>query len=363
MAEGAGLKAIYLSGWQVAADGEPRGGRLSRPEPLSGEQRPGDGAAAEQRAPARRPDRMGRGQARRVDYLLPIVADAEAGFGGPLNAFELMKGDDRGGRGGRPLRGPARRRRRSAATSAARCSCRPASSSARCSAARLAADVLGVPTRAGRAHRRLTRATLLTSDADERDARVPHRRAHARGLLPRPRRASRPAIARGLAYAPYADLVWMRDVDAGPRRGARVRRGDPRRVPGQAARLQLLAVVQLAAAPRRRRRSRASSASSARWATSSSSSRSRASTRSTSRCSSSRAATRPRGCPPTSELQEREFALEARGYTATRHQREVGAGWFDEIAQAVSGGAQLDARAQGLDRGGAVPTATASSAH
>ena len=58
------------------------------------------------------------------------------------------------------------------------------------------------------------------------------------------------------------------------------------------------------------------------------------------------------------ELQEREFALEDDGYTATRHQREVGAGWFDEVAQAVSGGHVVDARVAWVDGGGAVPTAT-----
>ncbi len=87
----AGLKAIYLSGWQVAADANLGRADLPRPEPLPGQLGAGRGAPHQQRAAARRPDHLGRGRRRRIDWLAPIVADAEAGFGGVLNAFELMK--------------------------------------------------------------------------------------------------------------------------------------------------------------------------------------------------------------------------------------------------------------------------------
>ena len=204
-------------------------------------------------------------------------------------------------------------------------------------AARLAADMLGVPTLLV-ARTDADAATLITSDADERDAEFLTGERTPEGFY-RVRAGVEAAIARGLAYAPYADLRLDGDLarPTSARRASSPRRSTP----------SSRASCSPTTARRRStgggtsttRRSSASSASSARWATSSSSSRSRASTRSTSRCSSSPAATPPRGCPPTCALQEREFALEDAGYTATKHQREVGAGWFDEIAQAVSGGA------------------------
>ena len=87
----AGLQAIYLSGWQVAADANLAGADVPRPEPLSGQPRAGRRAPHQQRAAARRPDRDAEGTSTRPHWLVPIVADAEAGFGGPLNAYELMK--------------------------------------------------------------------------------------------------------------------------------------------------------------------------------------------------------------------------------------------------------------------------------
>ena len=123
-------------------------------------------------------------------------------------------------------------------------------------AARLAADVLDVPTVLVARTDALS-ASLLTSDIDPVDARVRHRRADARGLLPRPgrARAGDRAVARLCAVRRPA---LVRDLDARHRRGPRVRGGDPRRVPRQAARLQLLAVVQLEARSSMTTRSRAS---------------------------------------------------------------------------------------------------------
>ena len=144
-------------------------------------------------------------------------------------------------------------------------------------AARLAADVCGVPTVL------IARTDALSAEAaDER--RGPGRRAFLTGeRTPEGffRDRSRPRVGdrARLALAPYADLVWFETATPDLERGARVRRGGPRGVPGQAARVQLLAVVQLAEAPRRRDRSPASSASWRRWATGSSSSRWPASTR------------------------------------------------------------------------------------
>ena len=111
-----------------------------------------------------------------------------------------------------------------------------------------------------------------------------------------------------------------------------------KKYPGQDARLQLLAVLQLEAQPRRRHHRASSSASSARWATSSSSSRSPASTRSTTRCSSSRYGYARDDMTAFVELQQKEFAAAEQGFTAVKHQREVGTGYFDQITQVVTGG-------------------------
>ena len=192
-------------------------------------------------------------------WLAPIVADAEAGFGGPLNAFELMKAMIEAGAAGvhfedqlvvgEEVRPPRRQGARPD---------EPVRPHARRRAAR--------GRRARRADRRSSRAptrsraTLLTSDVDERDREFLDRRAHAGGLLPRHAPASRRAIARGARVR----AVRRRRSGARRRRPTSTRRAQfaeaiHARVPRQAARVQLLALVQLAQAPRRRRRSRRSS--------------------------------------------------------------------------------------------------------
>ena len=170
-------------------------------------------------------------------------------------------------------------------------------------------------------------ATLLTSDIDPARPPVPDRRAHQRGLLRRPRRARGGDRARRSPTRPYADLLWFETSTPDLDEARELRRGDPRAVPGQAARLQLLAVVQLEAQPRRRARS-------PRSRTSSAAARLPLPVRHARRLPRAqrvdvRARARLRratGMTAYVELQEREFALEEHGYTATRHQREVGAG-------------------------------------
>ena len=174
-------------------------------------------------------------------------------------------------------------------------------------AARLAADVMDVPTLLV-ARTDADSAKLLTSDVDERDRAFLTGERTAGGLLPRCKGGLECAIARGLAYAPYADLLWCETSHAGPGRGAEVRRGHPREVPGQAAGLQLLARRSTGRRTWTTRPSPSSSASWGRWATSSSSSRWPASTPSTTPCSSWPAATGTRGMAAYSELQQAEFA-------------------------------------------------------
>src|SRR6187551_2171466 len=196
----AGLKAIYLSGWQVAADAN-----------LAGDTYPDQSLYPANSAPALvrrinsallRADQIDSAEGRNGTYwLAPIVADAEAGFGGPLNAFELMKAFIEAGAAGVHFEDQL--------SSEKKCGhlggkvLVPISQHIRTlNAARLAADVAGVPTLLV-ARTDALAATLLTSDADERDAPFLTGERSPEGFF-YVRAGIEAAIARGLAYAPYA---------------------------------------------------------------------------------------------------------------------------------------------------------------
>ena len=288
----AGLKAIYLSGWQVAGDanlaGEMYPDQSLYPGGLACPQSSG-GSTTRCCAPTR--SAMPRATTR-CDWLQPIVADAEAGFGGVLNAFELMKAMIDAGAAGVHFEDQL--------SSAKKCGHMggkvlvPTQEAInKLVAARLAADVCGVPTVLV-ARTDAESATLLTSDVDERDhAFIASKERTAEGFFPV--NAGIPqAIARGLAYAPYRGPHLVRDGHARPARGAG---NSPRAsIASTRASCSLTTARRPSTGGRSSttRRSPSSSANSAPWATSSSSSRWRVSTRSTSRCSSWRAATRMR---------------------------------------------------------------------
>ena len=223
-----------------------------------------------------------RPESRSTDYLVPIVADAEAGFGGPLNAFELMKSMIAAGAAGVHWEDQL--------ASEKKCGhlggkvLVPTAQHVRTlNAARLAADICGVPTLVI-ARTDALAADLLTSDVDPIDAAVPHRRAHRGGLLPSAQRHRAGAgPGQGLRAVRRPDLG--RDRHPGPRPGPRVRHRAAPRIPRKDVGLQLLSVVQLEGRARPTTRSRRSRTSSATWDTSSSSSPWPASTRSTTRCS------------------------------------------------------------------------------
>src|SRR5689334_7593292 len=200
----AGLKAIYLSGWQVAADAN-----------LAGQMYPDQSLYPANSVPnvvrainnaLMRADQVHHAEGRNgMHWFAPIVADAEAGFGGPLNAFELMKAMIEAGAGGVHFEDQL--------ASAKKCGhlggkvLVPAQEFVqKLTAARLAADICGVPT-VLTARTDANSAKLITSDADPRDrafitgTRTPDGFLQFRGGL-------EAAIARGLAYAPYADLIW-----------------------------------------------------------------------------------------------------------------------------------------------------------
>ena len=283
----AGLEAIYLSGWQVAADANLAGGTY--PDQSLYPANSGPALARRISSALLRADQIAHAEGDDETYwLAPIVADAEAGFGGPLNAFEIMKAYIEAGAAAVHFEDQL--------SSEKKCGhlggkvLIPTSQFVRTLvAARLAADVLDVPTLIVARTDALS-ASLLTSDVDEADRELCTGERTRRGVLPRPGRHRGGDRPRARVRAVRRPRL-VRDLDAGHRRGRTVRGRDPRALPGQAPRLQLLAVVQLARPPVRRPDRRRSSATWRRWATGSSSSPWPASTRSTCRCSSSRAAT------------------------------------------------------------------------
>ncbi len=202
----AGLEAIYLSGWQVAADAN-----------LAGQTYPDQSLYPANSVPSvvrrinnalLRADQIAhcQGTDEPIDWLVPIVADAEAGFGGPLNAFELMKGMIAAGAAGVHWEDQL--------ASEKKCGhlggkvLVPTGQHVRTlNAARLAADIAGVPS-VIIARTDSLAATLLTSDIDERDAPFTTGERTAEGYY-RMRNGMDSVIARGLAYAPYSDLIWV----------------------------------------------------------------------------------------------------------------------------------------------------------
>jgi isocitrate lyase len=329
----AGLKAIYLSGWQVAADAN-----------VSGQTYPDQSLYPSNSAPTlvrrlnsalQRADQIGWAEGDgSIDWFVPIVADAEAGFGGPLHAFELMKSMIEAGAAGVHFEDQL--------ASEKKCGhlggkvLVPTSQFVRTLVgARLASDVLGVPTVLVSRTDALS-ATLLTSDADPADAEFLTGERTPEGFY-RVRDGLEPAIARSLAYAPYADVIWFEtstpDLEEARRFAEAIHERHPRK---------LLAYN---CSPSFNWRKHLADSQIATFQQELGSMGYRfqfvtlagfhALNESMFELARGYAAG---GMPAYVELQEREFALEEHGYTATRHQREVGAGYFDGVLEAVTGG-------------------------
>jgi isocitrate/methylisocitrate lyase len=329
----AGLKAIYVSGWQVAADAN-----------LAGETYPDQSLYPATSVPAlvrrinnalRRADQIewaeGNGDG---NWLAPIVADAEAGFGGPLNAFELMKSLVEAGAAGVHFEDQL--------ASEKKCGhlggkvLVPTAQFVRTlAAARLAADVCGVPTIL-LARTDALSATLLTSDVDERDHEFIADERTPEGYF-RVEGGHASAIARGLAYAPYADLIWCEtstpDLDEARDFADAIHERFPDKLlayncsPSFNWRLHL-ADDEIAGF----QRELGAMGYKFQFVTLAGFHALNASMFDLARGYGEE------GMSAYVRLQEREFELEDEGYTATRHQREVGAGYFDLVAQAVAGG-------------------------
>jgi isocitrate lyase len=329
----AGLKSIYLSGWQVAADAN-----------LAGHTYPDQSLYPATSAPALvrrlnnallRADQIEHGEGRNGTYwLAPIVADGEAGFGGPLNAFELTKAMIEAGAAGVHFEDQL--------ASEKKCGhlggkvLVPTSQFIRTlAAARLAADVLDVPTLVVARTDALS-ATLLTSDIDEADAEFVTGERTPEGFF-RIRAGLESAIARSLAYAPYADLIWFETSTPDLGEAREFAQAVHERFPEK--------LFAYNCSPSFNWRKHLDDREIASFRETLAELGYRYQFVTLAGFHSLNAGMfelargyAERGMPAYVELQELEFALEQHGYTATRHQREVGAGYFDRVLEAVSGG-------------------------
>jgi isocitrate lyase len=329
----AGLKAIYVSGWQVAADAN-----------LSGQTYPDQSLYPANSGPALvkrlnnallRADQIDNAEGRNGTYwLAPILADAEAGFGGPLNAFELMKAYIEAGAAAVHFEDQL--------SSEKKCGhlggkvLVPTSQFVRTLvAARLAADVCGVPTLVVARTDALS-ATLLTSDVDEVDREFTTGERTPEGFF-RVTPGIEAPIARSLAYAPYADVLWFETATPDMDEARRFAEAIHERFPGK-----LLAYNCSPSFNWRKHLSDAEIESFQRelgqlgyayqFITLAGFHSLNAAMFELAKGYAAE------GMPAYVRVQEREFELEDEGYTATRHQREVGAGYFDAVMEAVSGG-------------------------
>ncbi len=330
----AGLSAIYVSGWQVAADAN-----------LSGHTYPDQSLYPVNSVPnlvrrinnaLQRADQIAWANGDTgTTWMAPIVADAEAGFGGPLNAFELMKALIEAGAAGVHFEDQL--------ASEKKCGhlggkvLVPTSHFIRTlSAARLAADVLGVPTVLV-ARTDADAATLITSDVDETDRPFITGERTAEGYF-RVRGGIEAAVARASAYAPFADVVWCETSTPDLADARTFAEAVHDRFPGK--------VLAYNCSPSFNWRAHLDDEEIARFQRELGAMGYRFQFVTLAGFHALNASMfelargyADEGMSAYASLQEREFELEASGYTATRHQAEVGTGYFDRVSQIVSQGA------------------------
>jgi isocitrate lyase len=330
----AGLHAIYLSGWQVAADGNLAG--HTYPDQSLYPVTSGPALVRRLNNALLRADQIDAAEGKNGTYwLAPIVADAEAGFGGPLNAFELMKAMIEAGAAGVHFEDQL--------SSEKKCGhlggkvLVPTGQFIRTlAAARLAADVLDVPTIVVARTDALS-AKLITSDVDERDREFLTGERTPEGFF-RVRDGVAAAIARGLAYAPYADLLWFETSTPDLAEAAAFADAVHTRYPGK------LLAYNCSPSFNWRRHLDDSRIASFQQELAEMGYRFQFVTLAGFHavCASMFELARgyaQEGMSAYVRLQEREFELEEHGYTATKHQREVGAGYFDAVLETISEGA------------------------
>ena len=329
----AGLKAIYLSGWQVAADAN-----------LSGQMYPDQSLYPVNSVPnvvkkinqaLQRADQIHYSEGNeKIDWFAPIVADAEAGFGGQLNVFELMKSMIESGASAVHFEDQL--------SSEKKCGhlggkvLLPTQNAVRnLVAARFAADVMGTPT-VIMARTDANAADMITSDVDEYDHEFITGERTTEGFY-KTRSGLDQAISRGLAYAPYADLIWCETSEPNLEEAQRFAEAIHEKFPNK-----LLAYNCSPSFNWKKKLSDEEIASFQKelgkmgykfqFVTLAGFHALNHSMFDLAR------KYKDNGMAAYSELQQAEFSSEPFGYSATRHQREVGTGYFDEVAQVISGG-------------------------
>lgn len=329
----AGLKAIYLSGWQVAADAN-----------LAGQMYPDQSLYPSNSVPhvvrrinqaLQRADQIHHAEGKDDTYwFAPIVADAEAGFGGPLNVFELMKAMIEAGAAGVHFEDQLSSEKK-CGHMGGKVLVPTQSAIKHLVSARLASDVMGVPTIIV-ARTDANGAHLITSDIDPADHKFLTTERTPEGFY-KMHGGLKAAIARGLSYAPYCDLIWCETSEPDLKEAQRFADEIHEQYPGK-----MLAY---------------NCSPSFNW-------RKKLDTETITTFQGELARMgykfqfitlagfhalnysmfnlalgyREHGMAAYADLQEAEFALETSGYTATKHQREVGTGYFDEVAQVVASG-------------------------
>ncbi len=330
----AGLKAIYLSGWQVAADAN-----------VAGQMYPDQSLYPANSVPQvvkrinqalQRADQIDHAEGREdgFDWFAPIVADAEAGFGGPLNVFELVKGMIEAGASGVHLEDQL--------ASEKKCGhlggkvLLPTQNAIRnLIAARLACDVMGVDTILI-ARTDADAADMVTSDIDPRDAEFLTGERTPEGFY-RTKAGIKQAIARGLAYAPYADLIWCETSHPSLEEAREFAEAIHEKFPGK--------MLAYNCSPSFNWKAKLSDKEIAEYQRELGKLGYKFQFITLAGFHSLNYSMfelahdyKDNGMAAYSKLQQAEFAAESKGYTATRHQREVGTGYFDEVAQTISGG-------------------------
>ncbi len=338
----AGLKAIYLSGWQVAADAN-----------LAGQMYPDQSLYPANSVPAvvkrinqalQRADQIDRAEGKsEIDWFVPIVADAEAGFGGPLNVFELIKAMIEAGAAGVHLEDQLASEKK-CGHMGGKVLVPTRTAIAHLTAGRLAADVSNVPTLII-ARTDANAAALLTSDVDERDHEFLAGERTAEGFF-RVKAGLEQAIARGLSYAPYADMIWCETAQPNLEEAKKFAEAVHAKFPGK-----LLAYN---CSPSFNWKAKLDSATIEKFQRELGAMGYKFQFVTLAGFHALNygmfklaAGYRDRGMAAYSELQEEEFAAEGAGYTATKHQHEVGTGYFDSVAQAIAGGAVSTAALSG----------------
>ncbi|MGE0751724.1 MAG: isocitrate lyase [Variibacter sp.] len=331
----AGLKAIYLSGWQVAADANTAGAVY--PDQSLYPANAGPELCKRINRALQRADQVehSEGGAKR-DWFAPIVADAEAGFGGPLNAFEIMKAFIEAGAAGVHFEDQLASEKKCGHLGG-KVLIPTAAHERNLTAARLAADVCGVPS-VVMARTDAESAKLITSDIDERDREFITGERTAEGFY-RLKTGTGLAhcIKRGLSFARYADLLWWEtstpNLDHARAFAEAIRREFPDKMMAYNCSPSFNWRANLDAADIAKfQRELGAMGYKFQFVTLAGFHNLNHGMFELAR------GYRDRGMAAYSELQEAEFASEANGYTATRHQREVGTGYFDLVNQTISGG-------------------------